>query len=120
MRTVPPPSTVTVPPPSMTVSVVVGSSIVCVTVMVAGAEPQAKVTTPPLVNAADSSAGVHEAEVPVPTTVVGLLTSAAAIGAVQMALGGGTEPPSTFGGGDEPPSGLPGGVPPASAPGGAP
>ncbi len=99
MRTAPPPSIVTVLPPSMTVSIVVGSSIVFVTVIVAGAEPQSNVTMPPAVSAADSFASVHDAAVPVPTTVVGLLVSTAVMGAVHTAGGGGTLPPSTLGGG---------------------
>src|SRR5579872_615409 len=94
MRTAPPPSMVTVPPPSMTVSVVVGSSTVLVTVMVAGATPQSNVTMPPLVRAADRSASVHDAAVPVPTTDVGWLTSAAWMGGVHTAGGGFTPPPS--------------------------
>src|SRR5271166_4997225 len=99
MRTAPPPSIVTLPPPSMTVSMPVGSSMVLVTVMVAPAVPQSKVTTPPLVSAADRAASVHDAAVPVPTTVVGLLTSAAWIGAAHTAAGADTAPPSTLGGG---------------------
>src|SRR5580692_2292623 len=99
MRTLPPPSMVTRLPPSMTVSRVVGSSMVAVTVMVAGAAPQSKVTTPPLVSAADSRASVQDAAVPVPTTVAGWLTSAAWIGAVQTAAGGVTSPASTSAGG---------------------
>jgi hypothetical protein len=99
MRTAPPPSIVILPPPSMTVSLPVGSSIVLVTVMVAGAAPQSNVTTPPAVSADESSASVHDEAVPVPTTVVGWLESAAPMGAVHTALGGGTLPASTLGGG---------------------
>src|SRR5580658_8845592 len=120
MRTLPPPSIVTTPPPSMTVSVPVGSSRVCVTVMVAPVEPQSNVTTPPLVSAADRAASVHDAAVPVPTTVVGPLTSAAWIGAAHTAIGADTAPPSTLGGGvlASPPAALGGGIlasPPAAA-----
>src|SRR5579862_5809079 len=99
MRTLPPPSIVTTPPPTMTVSRPVGSSRVWVTVTVAPAEPQSNVTTPPLVSAADRAASVHEPAVPLPTTVVGLLTSAAWIGAVHVLGGADTPPPSTSGGG---------------------
>src|SRR5258708_9973988 len=98
MRPLPRPSIVTRPPPSMTVSIPVGSSIVLVTVIVAFG-PQSKITTPPLVSAAERTASVHDAAVPVPTTVVGWLASAAWIGAVQTATGRGTPPPSTSGGG---------------------
>src|SRR5580692_6236511 len=122
MRTLPPPSIVTTPPPSMTVSMPVGSSRVWVTVMVAAVEPQANVTTPPLVRAADRAASVHDDAVPVPTTVVGLLTSAAWIGAVHTAAGGETAPPSTSGGGvlASPAAPLGGGVlaSPSAPPGG--
>src|ERR1700722_11982162 len=105
---------VTVPPPSMTVSLLVGSSMVAVTVMVAGAVPQSKVTIPPAVSAVFSSASVHEGAVRVPSTGVCLLVSAAGIGGVHVALGGGP-PPSTLGGG------VPAspGVPPPSCPTGA-
>ncbi len=108
---------VIVPPPSMTVSLSVGSSMVPVTVMVAGAAPQSKVTVPPAVSAAESSASVHEEGVPVPTTAVGWLVSAAPMGAVQTGLGGGTLPASTFGGGWPPASTFGGGLPPESLPG---
>src|SRR5258708_5549709 len=99
MRTLPPPSIVTTPPPSMTVSTPVGSSMVLVTAMVAAVEPQSKVTTPPLVSAAERAASVHDAAVPVPLTAVGWLRSAAWIGAVHTAAGGDAPPPSTSGGG---------------------
>src|SRR5580704_13051932 len=118
MRTLPPPSIVTTPPPSMTVSMPVGSSMVWVTVMVAPVGPQSKVTNPPLVSAADRAVSVHDAAVPVPTTVVGLLTSTAWIGAVQTAVGRTTPPPSTSGGGvlASPPAPPPSPFPPAVAP----
>jgi hypothetical protein len=45
--------------------------------MVTGAHPQSNVMTPPLVTAALSAPKVQLAEVPFPTTVVGLDTSAA-------------------------------------------
>jgi hypothetical protein len=94
--------------------------MVLVTVIVAGADPQSNVTMPPAVRAADSSASVHDAAVPVPTTLVGWLVSTAVMGAVHTGGGGGTLPASTFGGGvpaSPPASGWP---PPPSLPGPAP
>jgi hypothetical protein len=61
----------------MTVSVPVGRFIVAVTAIVTGALPQLNVMTPPAVTAVFSLANVQLAGVPVPTTLVGLETSAA-------------------------------------------
>jgi hypothetical protein len=61
--------------------------------MVTGEVPQSKVTTPPLVTAAASAASVQLAAVPVPTTVVGVETSAGVTGAGQVAAGGGPASP---------------------------
>jgi hypothetical protein len=69
----PPPSSVTTPPPSIVVFVPGGIAISLVTAIVA-APPQSNVTTPPLATATDSACSVHDAAVPVPTTVVGLET----------------------------------------------
>jgi hypothetical protein len=55
----------------------IGRFIVAVIGMVTGAHPQLNVMTPPLVTAALSALKVQLAEVPLPTTVVGLDTSAA-------------------------------------------
>jgi hypothetical protein len=46
-----------------------------------------------------SAASVHEAAVPVPTTVVGLLVSTAVMGGVHVAAGVGIPEASTSGGG---------------------
>jgi hypothetical protein len=56
--------------------VVIGNSIVAVTAMVTGALPQLKVITPPLVTAVARAENVQLAGVPVPTTLVGVETSA--------------------------------------------
>ena len=83
-------------------SLSVGSASVFVTVMVVGAAPHENVTMPPAVNAAASKASVHDAAVPVPTTVVGLLVSASVMGAAQIGGGGVTPEASTSAG--RPPS----------------
>src|SRR5262245_34936788 len=84
MRDVPPPSSVTVPPPSSTVSSV--KTIWDVTGMVTGRAPHEKTTTPPAAAALRSAASVQLAGVPSPTVAVGCATSASA-GAVQRAGG---------------------------------
>jgi len=71
-----PPSSVTVLPPSMTVLRSFGIASVAVTLIVAGSLPQLKVMTPPFATAALSASNVQLAAVPLPTTVVGLDTSA--------------------------------------------
>src|SRR5438874_10287530 len=88
MRTAPAPSSVTVLTPSITVSRSVGSEIVAVMVMVAGAAPQLNVTIPPAASAVASAAAVHESAAPSPTTCVGVATSAGRVGAAQSAGGG--------------------------------
>src|SRR4051812_37714454 len=60
----------------MTVFLVVGRFIVAVIAMVTAPPPQLKVMTPPLPTAVLSAAKVQLAAVPVPTTLVGLDTSA--------------------------------------------
>ena len=83
MPCVSPPSSVTNPPPSMTVFLVTRCCLVMGIVI--GADPQAKVTTPPAAIAAAKSASVQLAGDPVPTTVVGCDTSAGATGDGQVA-----------------------------------
>ena len=116
IRTVPPPSSVTVPPPSTTVSLSVCSASVFVTVMVAGAAPHANVTTPPAVSAVASAASVHDAAVPLPTTVVGVATAAAVMGAAHVGAGGVIPAASTSGGRPLSPPPSPPPPPPAPSP----
>src|SRR5436190_412081 len=72
IRTVPPPSSVTLRPPSMTVFLLMGRFIVAVTRIVMGSGPQLKVMTPPAATAVCSALNVQLAAVPVPMTAVGL------------------------------------------------
>src|SRR3954469_12760723 len=92
-----PPSRVTRLPPSMTVFLLTGRSRVALTAMVTFPEPQLKVITPPFVAAACSAENVQLAGVPLPTTVVGVETSAARARAgravVQAPLGAPELPP---------------------------
>jgi len=62
-------------------------------VIVESEVPQLKVMIPPAVKAASKAASLH-VPLPEPTTVVGLLTSAATVGSVQAAgtVGGGIVP----------------------------
>jgi hypothetical protein len=66
----------------MTVSLVICFELV--TVMVVSEAPQLKVMIPPAVKAVSKAASLH-VPLPEPTTVVGLLTSAATAGSVQAA-----------------------------------
>src|SRR6185295_9787172 len=91
MRVLPPPLRVTLPPPSITVSTL--TSCCLVTVMVTGAAPQSKVTTPPFASAAASAASVQSEAEPLPTTVVGVETSAGWIGSGHVSGGGLIVPP---------------------------
>src|SRR4051794_40706446 len=78
MRRAPPPLSVTSPPPSSTRDGFLFLTFaVAVIVMVTGAGPQLKVTTPPAATAATTAAEVQLAGVPVPMTRVGWLLSAA-------------------------------------------
>ena len=94
MRVLPPPLSVTLPPPSITVSPSLSAPptllmrICCVSVIVTGAAPQLKVMTPaPSGRRRRARAAVQLAAVPVPTTVVGVDTSAAwpSAGTTQLA-----------------------------------
>ena len=68
MRAASPPSSVTIPPPSSTVSTSVRSSSVCAIAIVAGALPHENVILPPAAIAVARAACVHDSGVPVPTT----------------------------------------------------
>src|SRR5580658_4382682 len=95
MRVVPPPSSVITPPPSIVVAPFVESSFSDVIGIVA-APPQLNVMIPPVAIADVSAASVHDAAVPVPTTVVGLDVSTGVIGGVHVG-GGGAPSPRTIG-----------------------
>lgn len=79
MRIFPPPLSVTLLPPSMTSfeAVLLKTFAVEVRTIVVGFAPQLKVITPPFATAATNASPVQLAAVPVPTTVVGVDTSAA-------------------------------------------
>jgi hypothetical protein len=89
------PSRVTRLPPSMVVLTLMGRFMVAVIGMVTGAVPQLNVMTPPRVTAVFSALNVQLAGVPVPTTVVGLETSAgcAPAGSGPLQWVGITRPP---------------------------
>ncbi len=72
----------------MTVSMSLRRVRVVVMAMVAGAGPQLKVMTPPSPTAVRSAASVQLEGVPVPTTDLGVETSARPMGAAQMPVPG--------------------------------
>ena len=115
MRVVSPPLRTTLPPPSIDVSLSTGAASGLVTVIVCSAAPQLNVTMPPRVTAVRSTASVHDAGVPVPTTEVGVVTSTSATGETHLAAGRGGTPPSPGApASTSPPSGV---VVPPSPPG---
>src|SRR5688572_332677 len=90
MRALPPPLNVTSPPPSSTDSSV--NTMVDVTVIVTGSEPQSKVMVPPALAAVRSASSVQLPIVPSPTTCSAVVTATGASGS-HVAGGAPPSPP---------------------------